>query len=82
MFKFHTPAHVRSPHAKWVLTALLAAVAALLMFDQHAFLYGALPVLLIFACPLFQLYRRLRDWIVTNKDRRAVARGPRQRRLQ
>lgn len=82
MFKLYAFARVRSPLAKWVLTALLAAVAALFMFDRHAFLYGALPFLLIFACPLVQLYRRLRDRLVTRKDRHAVARSVGQRSLQ
>lgn len=52
---------VATSHTRWVLVALFASGAIIWVFDHHIFLYGALPLLLIFACPLVHLARRLRD---------------------
>ncbi len=42
--------------AKWVFAAF-AAIAALFLFTEHrAHLFGALPYLLLLACPLMHLF--------------------------
>jgi hypothetical protein len=49
------PSSSRS-RAKWILIAFLAVVGFFLFTEHKAHVLGALPYLLLFACPLMHLF--------------------------
>ncbi|RZI40041.1 DUF2933 domain-containing protein [Herbaspirillum sp. HC18] len=46
----------RSSRTKWIFIGFLAVVGFFLFTEHRAHLYGALPYLLILACPLMHLF--------------------------
>lgn len=53
--RMHSEAPKSARCGKWVLAAILLAAAAFLWTEQRAHLLGALPYLLLLACPLMHL---------------------------
>jgi len=55
----HPPSHQshqRSSRSKWIFFGFLAVGGFFLFTEHRAHLYGALPFLLILACPLMHLF--------------------------
>lgn len=52
----HVSAGGMSARTKWVLTAFIAIALFFLLTEHRAHLFGVLPYLLLFACPLMHLF--------------------------
>lgn len=52
----HDPASKMAGRTKWVLAGFVAIALFFLLTEHRAHLFGALPYLLVFACPLMHLF--------------------------
>lgn len=52
----HHPPHHRKSRINWVLIGFLAIAAFFLLSEHRAHALGALPFLLLLACPLMHLF--------------------------
>ena len=56
MNEYHQGHHQRSNRSQWVFIGFLAVGAFLLLSEHRAHLLGALPFLLLLACPIMHLF--------------------------
>lgn len=57
----HAPRHPIGGRTVWVLAGFLGVAAFFLVTEHRAHLFGALPYLLLLACPLMHLFHRHGD---------------------